>query len=74
MQIYPVHISHVLIALIYAIATISITALEVLYITPFTTTKFLFLIIQNIGIMSTSGYFASKVSLSKEGFSEINKV
>jgi len=74
MQLYPVHISHVLIALIYAIATISITALEVLYITPFTTTEFLFLIIQNIGIMSSSGYFASKVSLSKEGFSEINKV
>jgi len=74
MQIYPVHISHIFIALIYAIATISITALEVLYITPFTTTKFLFLIIQNIGIMSTSGYFASKVSLSKEGFSEVNKV
>jgi len=74
MQIYPVHISHVLIALIYAIATISITALEVLYITPFTITEFLFLIVQNIGIMSSSGYFASKVSLSKEGFSEINKV
>jgi len=74
MQMYPVHISHVLIALIYAIATISITALEVLYISPFGKTEFLFLIIQNIGIMSTSGYFASKVSLSKEGFSEINKV
>ena len=74
MQLYPVHITHILIALIYGISTISITALEVLYITPFTMTEFLFLIIQNIGIMSSSGYFASKVSLSKEGFSEINKV
>jgi len=74
MQISPLHLTHVLIAFIYAIAVISITALEVLYIKPFILSEFLFLTIQNIGIMGTSGYFASKIQLTKEGFSEINKV
>jgi len=74
MQISPLHLSHVLIAFIYAIAVISITALQVLYIKPFTITEFLFMTIQNIGIMGTSGYFASKIQLTKEGLSEINKI
>jgi len=69
----PGHITHVLIAGIYAMATTGITALEVFYIKSFSTTDLFFLMIQNIGIMGTSGYFASKITLTKEGLSEINK-
>jgi len=69
----PGHLTHVLIAGIYAMATTSITALEVFYIKSFSTMDLFFLMIQNIGIMGTSGYFASKITLNKEGLSEINK-
>jgi len=69
----PGHITHVLIALIYAMATTGITALEVFYIKTFSTMDLFFLVIQNIGIMGTSGYFASKITLTKTGLSEINK-
>jgi len=69
----PGHITHVLIAGIYAIATIGLTALEVYFIKSFSTIGLFFLVIQNIGIMGTSGYFASKITLSKTGLSEINK-
>jgi len=69
----PAHLTHIAIAGIYAMATTGITALEVFYIKSFSTMDLFFLTIQNIGIMGTSGYFASKITLSKEGLSEINK-
>jgi len=69
----PAHLTHIAIAGIYAMATTGITALEVFYIKSFSTMDLFFLTIQNIGIMGTSGYFASKITLTKEGLSEINK-
>ena len=67
------HITHVLVAFIYAIATTGITALEVFFIKSFSTADFFFLVIQNVGIMGTSGYFVSKISISEKGLSETNK-
>jgi len=67
------HITHVLVAFIYAIATSGITALEVFFIKSFNSADFFFLVIQNVGIMGTSGYFASKISVSEKGLNEINK-
>jgi hypothetical protein len=69
----PGHITHIMIAGIYAGATAGITSLEVFYIKSFGTADFFFLIIQNVGIMATSGYFASKINISEKGLSETNK-
>jgi len=69
----PVHLTHIVIAGIYAIATAAITALEVFYIKSLNSADFFFLVIQNIGIMGTSGYFASKISVSEKGLTEVNK-
>ena len=69
----PGHITHAIVASVYALATISITALEVYYIKTITTTDMFFMVLQNIGIMGTSGYFASKINISPNGLSEISK-
>jgi len=69
----PAHLTHIIIAGIYASATIAITALEVFYIKSLNSADFFFLVIQNIGIMGTSGYFASKIKVSEKGLSEENK-
>jgi|GEM_PF-654226 len=69
----PAHLTHIAIAGIYASATVGITALEVIFLKFFNSADFFFLIVQNVGIMGTSGYFASKISINKQGFSEINK-
>jgi len=67
------HITHVLIAGIYASAVVGITALEVYFLKSFSSADYFFLTIQNVGIMGTSGYFASKISISEKGLTEQNK-
>jgi hypothetical protein len=69
----PGHLTHIIVAGTYAIATVSLTALEVFYIKSFSSADYFFLVIQNIGIMGTSGYFASKISVSEKGLTESNK-
>jgi len=69
----PGHITHIMIAGIYGAATVGLTALEVFYIKSFSTADVFFLVIQNVGVMGTSGYFASKINISEKGLSEANK-
>ena len=66
----PAHLTHIVIASVFSIATVAITALEVYFIKSFTTTEMFFLAMQNVGILFTSGYFVGKVSLSPSGLSE----
>ena len=69
----PGHITHILVAFFYSIATVSLTALEVYFIKNFTPTDTFFIVLQNIGIMTTSGYFASQIKVSPSGLNEFNK-
>ena len=68
----PAHLTHIVVASIYAIATVSITALEVFFIKSINSADIFFIVVQNVGIMGTSGYFASKISVSEKGLSETN--
>jgi len=68
----PAHLTHIIVAGIYAIATVSITALEVFFIKSINSADIFFIVVQNVGIMGTSGYFASKISVSEKGLSETN--
>jgi hypothetical protein len=69
----PGHITHVIVASVYAIATVSLTALEVYFIKSVTSTEVFFFVLQNVGIMGTSGYFASKINVTPTGLTESNK-
>jgi len=70
----PTHLTHIAVASIYAVATVGLTALEVFFIKSINTADVFFLVLQNIGIMGTSGYFASKINVSEKGLSEVNSV
>jgi 3-dehydroquinate dehydratase len=70
---YAGHITHVIVAFIYAIATVSLTALEVYFIKNVTSSETFFIVLQNVGIMGTSGYFASQIKVTPTGLTESNK-
>ena len=66
----PAHLTHIIIASVFAIATTAITALEVFFIKSFSSSEMFFLVMQNVGILFTSGYFAGKVSVAPSGLTE----
>jgi hypothetical protein len=70
---YQGHLTHVLVSSIFAIATVSLTLLEVFFVKNISSAMFFSLILQNVGIMGTSGYFASKISITAKGLTETNK-
>lgn len=66
MSYYPIHVSHVLIALIWASALIGINALEFLY-TTISTTGLFFIVMQNIGIAAANSYWLVKTHITPSG-------
>ena len=66
----PMHLTHVIIACVFSFAVVGLSALEVYFVKPFTSAEIFFLVIQNVGILFTSGYFAGKVSLTPSGLTE----
>ena len=66
----PAHLTHIIIAGIFASAATIMTALEVYFIKSFNSSETFFMIMQNIGILFTSGYFIGKVTVSPSGLTE----
>ncbi len=70
---YKGHITHVIVASVYAIAVVGLTALEMYFLKTANSTEIFFIVVQNVGIMGTSGYFVSKISVTPTGLTEANK-
>jgi hypothetical protein len=70
---YKGHITHVIISFVYAIAVVALTSVEMYFLKTANSTEIFFIVVQNVGIMGTSGYFASKISVTPTGLTEANK-
>lgn len=70
----PVHVTHIVIAITFAITIISVSALELYFIVLSTSivssTDLLYIVAQNIGIAIANSYFRTSVNLSASGLSE----
>ena len=62
---WPLHLTHVLVAMIYAIMILGITGIEAYFLAPSLTGIAIFwVVIQNVGIAATSGYYVARISVS----------
>lgn len=71
---FELHLTHVLLGLIFGAVIVAITALELYYIVvsniPVSSTDLLYITSQNIGIAIANSYYRSKVSLTQSGLQE----
>lgn len=70
MKYYPVHITHFLLGLTWAVALISINAIEFLYFKQMSDTGLFWIVMQNIGIASANSYFLVKTHITPSGLTE----
>jgi hypothetical protein len=64
---YPIHVTHIVVGLIWAAALVSINAIEFIYFKNIDNTGLFYVVLQNVGIGLGNAYWLARTHISPTG-------